>query len=703
MIDIPKDTSERKKLVDLAHRRALWSANYFDADFQEWLLMNKIYHKIRDAVYDPDEPDIALSYAFAIVEDAVSKITEPILQRKPPIRTQPKHQKHARQAEIMSAFQRQYYGRPEYQIEITEANKELVITGNSWEFDEYAFRYASGRRWQKVQKQGSMDQAQGMNGQNMPMQVPYQYESLEEVEAQYPVRVGFHSYFPSNFDVFPEPEVKRVRDMHWILRQEKSVALDDLREQYYTDPATQERAPLYDLTELDQFYGPNRKPGSITPIQSVNTFMSKDYAEELKAALKGSQAQQQDTTADMDRVHLLHVMERNAHYVIANGIFVISRVVKPYHLPWIPARLRVYTPIKDKLNGYGILKPIEDEIHQLDDIHTLAMMQWVRAVNKMVAYDPKKIVSVDDFKPRAGGKVRVTNTENVASAVFPMETQDISNSMLSMESNTKGLIERTTAIADFSPGTEGTKQTHKTLGGLVEIQNSLAVRFSTVTRLLLAALQDQAFNMEVMLSQFQFDKVQLPFYGPNGEINQIEANRDDIDTNGVGFDYLIEDDPSFGDDSVARNQVMVMAHEATLYTDKQMGWLQAGMNPKYLPDVDYSVIMGKMAQSFKYPENSLIKPHQNIIQPDQEFQLIMQGQPVQPNPNGDLLRGFAFHLAKLKSPDYQMLLEKGKVTPEANLAYRSFVDASGLMIGRILQSIQKPQNGQMEALNAQDQ
>ena len=672
---------KKRELIDLAHKRAMLSANFFKKEFDEWIQLWKIYYKIRDEVEDNDDVDIKLSYAYAICQSAISKITEPILQTKPPFKTGSKNKKHDRQAEIFNAFARQYYSRPEYQLEATEANQELVVIGNSWEIDEYANQWQRGKRWEKTTKQGQMDAVVGRNNQMIPAgQSSYDYESYEEVDAQYPVRVGFASRFPSAFDVFPEPGVKRVRDMHWLLWQQREVALDDLREQMYNDPQTGELKPVYDLSEIDAKYG-EHKPGQITPMSVEQYFTTKDFGLELRSAMGSESVNDNQQSSDMDKVHLMHVMEQGKIYTIANGQFVVKYQEFPYHFPWIPARLRRYVPHKEKLYGSGILQPIKEEIFMLDDITTLALRNWIRSINTKIAYHQDMIPFPDDFKSKAGGLIRVNKTERAADAFYPITQQDVTVPLINMQSNLKGFIEHGASVSDLSPGTEGTKQTHKTLGGLMEIQNELSLPFSTIRRLHLSNFIDQATNMYLMLMQFQFDKVPLPFYGPAGDMTIIEANRDDIDTGGLGFDYYIEEDPAAGDDAIARNQAMVFADLGMKYEQFRLSAIP--QDPAYRQVARFKIDeqMRVVARKFgKYDTTSILAIPNDVVEPDQEFALIMQGTVIQPNPESDIVKHYLWHLTNRQGPEVQKMLQTGKILPQAMLAYDAFIQALGLMI-----------------------
>lgn len=681
-IGVPEGQEERQTLVSLVQKRARLSSAYVGPDQKEWIRMYQLYYKIRDAIYDTDEPDIKLSYAFALVEDAISRITEPILQTRPPCKVQAKRKEHDKKAEVFAAIARAYYSRPQYHIELTEANKELVITGNSWEIDEWAQEYAIGRRWAKVKKQSVMQQIVSYAGKVLPINVPVEHEEYEEVEAEYPVRVGFSSKFPSVFDCFPEPNEKRIKNMHWWMYQERSVAVDDLRNQFYIDPATGEKKLLYDLTELDNHYGPH-DPGSIQPALPEQYFATTDYGTQLKNLLNENPTATSSDNLDMDRVHLMHCFEKNKIYTVANGLFVVKVVHFPYHLPWIPIRLRTYTPMKEKLHGWGILRPVEDELGQLDDIHTLSMMNFVRLVNKMVAYHADMVPFPDDFRPRAGGKIRIQKTDNVGAAIMPIDQANVVGDMLPMESNAKGLIERTTAIADYSPGSEGTKQTHKTLGGLIEIQNALAKRMNTILRLRQSDYQDQMFNMERMFSQFQFEKVPIPFFGPNGEMTVMDASREDIDTDGVGFDYLIEEDPAFGDDAIARNQAMVFVEQGMNYERFRLEIKP--INPD-LSACKVDKLFIQMAKKFGYLDvSSIMGPPNDVSSPEQEFQSILRGIPIEPDGNADLVKHYIWHIAKTNSPEYQKMIETGLVSPKAQFIHKNFIEALGQAVQLALQ------------------
>lgn len=675
---IPTDPKEREKLVELTIKRAKMSAEYVRPWHEKWVRYYKIYRALADAAEDPDEPNIFIPYAFGIIEDIVSKITEPILQLKPPCRVQARRKGHEKAAENFSAVAREYYSGTEFQLDYTEANREKAITGNAWDKDGWANEWREGKRWAKVKKQGLLGSITSFVGKIIPMgDSSFQYMGYSEVKQRYPHRVGFNTTFPSVFDIYPEPNVKKVKDMHWLIEQERTVALEDLQSQFYTDSTTGQRTPVYDLTELLKDTG-NHDPGAITPING-DSFFSKDFGKEAKDTLSGRTTTETTPQQDMDRVHLIHVWEKNRVFTIAQGKYLIRVREFPFHVPRIPFRLRMYTADKQSLYGIGAVEPAEDLFYEFNDIHNLSMSNWIRIINKMVAVHMDAVPFPDDFKPRAGGKVRIKTSTRVQDAIASIDQSDVTPSMLMNESNTKGLIERVLSVADFSPGTEGTKQTHKTMGGLMEIQQNLAQRFTTTRRLELAAFQDQMWFMERLFSQFQFDPIPISVSDPSGVTSTIEINLEDIWTDGEGFNYILEHDPSYGDEAIFRNQMMVLLDLSIKYESFRLS-----VGDSKMLRANVSEIMRKLFRSFGwYDTSEMLKAPDGTVTPDAEFEMMLQGIPVQPNPQEDLIGHLVDHVMQQNSPKLAEMVQSGKVKPETVFLLKAHTEATMMLIQQI--------------------
>lgn len=678
------DRNIHDSLAKLGQQRFTLSAEYVKPWHEKWVRYYKIYRSIVDAVDDPDEPNFGVSYAYGIIEDLVSTISEPILQMRPPCRVAPKKIGHEQAADNFSAICTSYFHTSRYQLEFTESIRELCIIGNSWEFDTWASDYAPGRKWSKVMQETFIDKVKGLGGKmfglSKPESVPF--EATAEVEYDVPVRVGYQTEFPSAFDVFPEPGVKNVRDMHWLLRQERSVAIADLQKRKYKDPKTGQMVPLFDFSIMLKEKG-DHEPGAIQPILMEG---KADYGQMAKDAMAGEATDKADTMNDMDRVSITWVWEQNRLFALANGIYVVAYRENVFQVPRIPARLKGYTPQKESLFAIGAIEPVENQLYELQDIHKLSMRNWVRIINKMVAYRENSVPFKDDFKPRAGGKVRVRTelNESIADVMMPIDMPDVTTSMLNQESNTKGLIERTIQVADYSPGTDGTKQTHKTLGGLMEISRNVAKRTTTVRRMVLAGFQDQMWFMEKLYSQFQMEKQPFTTYGPDGSTRLAQFDLWDFHTDGLGFNFIIEYDPSFGDDAIARNQNLVLLDSTIKYENARV---QLG-DPK-MPKANMAEVMRRVYKSFGISDTSgMLKDPDGILDPMTEFNLMMEGQPVAPNPKENLIEHLIEHIIQANSPKMQSALADGTMNPKAAALLQAHIEGTMFMIGQIMRNPQ---------------
>src|SRR3990167_8971423 len=653
--DIPQDPAEREKLVNSAHKRYLASRNYYRTWREKWVRFYKLYYKIRDSAEDEDEINTALPYAFGIIEQIVSKSVEPLFKLRPPFKVTAKVRGDEKSAENFSGVVASYFSNSEYQLDYTNYERECTITGSSWELDSQYQDYEPGKIWAKVPVDDKLQTIEGPTGREIQTDHEYKRDVLAEKDYLYPIKVGYATSFPSIFEVHPEPGKKKVKDMRWILHESKDVAIEDLQSQFYNDPSTGEKRPVYDLTELLKEVG-DYVPGGIQP---VNAWENEDEFSELEDARSGnSDSDGGKKSDDIDRVWLLDVYEKGQLFTIAQGKYVIRRVQGYLHKPRLPWRLKKYTDDPQFLYGIGAVEPVEDLLFELEDIHNLSMENWVRIINRMVAYHMDAVpFADDDFKPKAGGKIRVRSDVDVRQAIMTMDQPDVAVSMMQMEGNTKGLMEWANAVADLSPGPMGTKQTHKTLGGLIEIQNNLNTRFITLHRSRLSNYQDQMSSMEAFFAQYQFDPVPIRMVQTDGSTAVVEMNRNSIDTQGRGFDYVIEVDPSAGDDNVGRSLLMAAFDVGLKYED----WRIKLGGPE-APRADLSEVYGKILGKLGWADvGSVLKQPDGSQTPDQELEMMIQGLPVEPHPRENLIGHVMTHVQQRKA--VAEAVSSGKVPP----------------------------------------
>lgn len=653
---IKADPAMMARMVEIGTKRYSVSSDYMRNYHDKWLRFFKLYRNIVDVVDDSDEPNTSVVYAYALVEDLVSKISEPLLQMKPPCRVTARRAQHEKAAERFSAMCSAYFRVSDYQLGYTQSVREEIITGNAWEKDCWFNEYDKGRRWAKVAA-SKLTEIKSFLGKIIGMQET-PYTDVQEVPANIPRRIGYGTEFPSLFRVWPEPNVAKVENMLWLNEEVPSAALSDLEGRMTLDPATKKQIPFFDFSEIRRDY---KDRGTIMPEPMSRQSSNAEDELRLKTGDQPAKDKPINFADDIDRVSLMWCWERDRVFVIANGRYLVAYMESPFQKPRIPFRLRCYTPQKDFLFGLGALEPVENQLNELNDIHKMSMRNWVRIINRMVAYNEEAIPFEDDFTPSALGRVRVRppQGQTVGEQIVPIHHDDVTPSMLAQESNIKGIIERALSVPDYSAGTEGTKQTHKTFGGLMEISKNVAERITTVRRMHLACYQAQMSAMEALSSQFMMDKQPFTVYGPDGSTALEEFDLWDIYTEGAGFDYLIEYDPSFGDDQVRRNQLLAVQQQAMSYI---AFCRQMGMNDAAVPDIEE--IERRIFQIFGWSDTSLIMKRPNgVMSPDEELKMMMSGQPVPPNPKENVVDHIANHEAQVQM--LTPLVLSGKVPEKA--------------------------------------
>lgn len=634
---------EKKKLLDLGLKRFQASTSFFSGRRQDWERYYKIYRASPDDNQNADEPNIFLPYAFGAVEGIVARIVEPLLA-KFSIRVIAKMREHTDKAKRFLNIAKNYFGTSDYQLDYIESERECTITGSAWENDEWVAEYLPGKKW-------SME----TNSEVLPGTVgETPVTRMLEVTAKYPLKIGYATRFPSIFLVHPEPGVKRVDKLRWIIEEVPSVALEELERLHYVDPTTKETKPIYDLTELKKELE-GTPDGSLRPCAPAGS-SSATTNTGVKNPYDTSKEQ-----PDANMVHLLHVHEVNKIYTIAQGKYIIRVVEEPFHKPGLKWRLRLYTQDKEALFGIGAIQPAEHLFYELNDTHNLHMTNAIRIVNKMIGYHEDMIPYKDDFKPRAGGKIRIKETDDVHKALVPVEQGDVTASMLRLESNSKGLLESVLSIADLSPGVEGTKAYHKTYGGMMEIQSNMAKRFGIMRRLRLANCQKQVSSMYFFFEQFMHEPINISgVINKAGELAAMTYSRDDINTNGIGFETIIEEDPAFGDTAVQRTQNMVLFDLSIKYNEAR-----------------------EKFKDYNSPQASLYQAYQNVLEsfgksntakffnegtvetsPEDELMMIVQGSDVVPSPFENLTKHLATHITQANDPELLAAVQGQKLPPD---------------------------------------
>ncbi len=662
------DPAKHGELITLAGQRRQASQEFYQPRLDAFIRFYKIYSALKDASDDDDESNTGPSYAFGIIEDATAALSESMLNSKIPTPARPRHIQDEEKAEKFNAMVGTYFASGQYQSDYPQSVRERMICGPSWEFDGWACQYRSGKRWQK-QKQITPE------GNEVELTV--------EAPIEEPIKVGYYTRFPSVFLMRPQPRVDSVEAMKWLIEIEERRALEDLREQQFVDPKTQQKMPFFRLEKIDE----EKKGGKIIRPAQLDQ-KGNDYMAQLREIQDGiGQRDENVDQGSIDELTLEWIWEPDRVFVIANGLWVVAYIENLLHRPGIPYRIKNCTPQKHSLYGKGMIEPVEFLLYELDDIHVLSMRQWMRAIHKMIAYNPEAVpYAANDFKRRADGKIRVTPPlgGSVGSQIQVIPTENVGREMLQAESNDKGLIERALGMPDFSQGVEGTKQDHDTLGGLQEIKQQAAKRVASIRRQELAGYQKQMWRMEGMFGQFLLVKTPFYYHGVDGSTAMLELDLWDIDTQGRGFDFPIIYDPAFGDDALMRNQKMVLQDTAFKYNDHVMTHFPPGTKP--LAQVD--VIFADLCKAFGYMDTAnILKKPDGTMTPEEKLQAMLRGDPVQISPNEDLVACYAYLVAQMSNPKLAVASQTGQAPPDILLRIQAHVK---MLQGAIGQALRDP-------------
>ena len=220
------------------------------------------------------------------------------------------------------------------------------------------------------------------------------------------------------------------------------------------------------------------------------------------------------------------------------------------------------------------------------------------------------------------------------------------------------------------------------VGVLVEkIASVAAKRVALIRRQELAGFQKQMFNMLGMYEQFLVEKMPFTTYGPDGSTAMAEFDLWDLDTQGRGFDFIIEYDPAFGDDALMRNQMMVLIDQGIKYNQAVLTMFPPGTKPL----VELDEVMRRTVRAFGFNDTSgVLKRPDGVMTPAAELQAMLQGKPVQVNPLEDRIAHYVEHLQQMQNPQLVEAVKNGAAPPDVLLRLKTHIEQTAMTIQKAL-------------------
>ena len=680
--DIPTDDQAYRKLLSKVSLRMFRSRTWQDPWMEEWVRMYRWWRIIKDRAAGGDRDyQVFLGYCFGMCERINSKVTEPMLQMGVPFGVFPTKFGDGQKAENFSQWCRNWYSKPNNQEALRRSKKEMIITGNRWEFDEWVNIKVKGKMWGKAPKEVKTQIVDPKTGQPiMRGGKPVIKTDIvlvdAEVETDITTHYGFNTVYDSVFNVYPEPDRRTIgtgqrTDVSWVVRDRGELALEEMAREFYTDPNSGAAVPVYDFSKMLHAYGRKAEERYakimqgkdaednygplITPQKDWN--FSSDWGEMDKDSVAPTGATvDRASCEDRDKIRVTQHLQANEILDIANGRWVIRCRRDPWHVPGIKGRIENYTQDPEFIYGPGAIKPVEDELRELNLTHEGCMDNAWRIIMKMIYVKEDAIISWDDFNARAGGKIRISNKyPNIQSAVMNADQSNVVTEMLGMESDIKGLIEFVSSESDGSPGVAGTKQWHKTAKGMEDIRINTNTRFITMAAQAFINEGNRGISMQNFLNQFWFEKQPVRVVGENGTTSYMEMTKEDIYTEGRRFDLVVEVDPLFGNLDAQRQMAMSMFDRAVDFKKMAVELKDPTMRH---PNLDF--LYENLLKKFGYRDTSKVfSLPSGAMDPDQEFMILAQGGVCECK--GDLQSHILAHLLHLASPALKADMESGKV------------------------------------------
>lgn len=637
---------KRSEIAKDARLKFTISRDYYSDKFALFQRLYKEYRAMRDDADNDNDWSIKIALGFGLVENIVARIV-PANMGKLSVEIKPKRDDHARKAINYSNMCRTFFGSPDHRIEYTDSVREEVICGTGWEVDEWVAEYSDGFRWVTTKMEEFANMEIPLVSSVAKMARKLAFKGYKLAKHKFPVKVGYNTRFPSIFSIFPQRGIVKVADLKYFTEEVDYKAIEDLRKARYVDDDGTD-VPVYDLSEIEAILKDGKHISPSFP-------ESENDLQKFREELEGTSDTKSNSAEDgIDAVHLLILRTEREQIVIANGIYVIQHVKDLYHKPGLKIRARYYTPNRQSIYGIGALEPVIDSLNEFSDVHSLSMQDWFRSVNQMVAYDEAAFPYPEDFDSRAGGRVRAAQGVDLSRAIMPMVKRDNVGSMITAQSGIQGLIENIVSVAEMTPGPMGTRPYHDTSSGLLAIQTQLGRRFALMATMAQANQMKQMDEMYWIYEQFMFDE--LPFKKFDAGIGAVNYKREDIDTDGEGFMYVASDDPSFGDTQVQRNQALVLMGQALAYAQAQK------LNPEW-DKINGGEYMKFVNETFGKGESTkMLIPADGSTDPDQEYELMLQGVPVQTHPKENK----SWHL--IKHMIQKQMMETGQNSNPAVMA-----------------------------------
>ncbi len=712
---IPTDPTTYQKLVQQVNLRRQASVDFYYGKREAMRLAYERWHRYPSRpveASDADSYEIQLGYGFGIVEQIISKITEPLMEMGIPFGVFPTETGDQWKSDNFADVCRDFYGKPHVQMGKRKSKKEMGITGSRCEVDEWLHVEEPGKRWGKVPTEVEVN-VPGEDGQPQIGKdgAPITAKMVQMVDGEVPAKIvthyGFNTRYPSVFDIHPEPrrttiDSGQTTDMAWYVEDLGDLAIEDMCRQVVYDPIEKKTRPRYDFKALINDAGPGAKKryanildgsGSglvadafgplITPVNDDRIDSDRSSTSSQASASKAASFE------DRDKISVKQMRTKNEIVTIAQGKYIIECIVDPWHRPRLGLRIENYTIDPRSVWGLGVLDPIMDELDELDITHSLGMQNVFRLVNKMVAVKVKALVSMDDLDPRAGGIVRINDeVGSVNEAVQAVVTPSAINEMLAGESNTKGNIEFTSSYLDGQPGVMGTKANHKTARGQEILQSNLNTRFATMQA---QGLINEALSGESMLyffEQFAWEPVSYRHINDDGATVYSKFTKDDVDTEGRGFKFLVTVDPLWGNTHAQRQDAHTIFELALEYKKTQTD--PTAKTP------DLAVLFEDLLRKHGRRDLSkiFIKPNGEVT-PEEELNILINGGSVR-GCVGDLREHIQTHILQASSPNLIKAIEAQKADPNTIRNLQLLIEQA---MAELATFMKDPQRSASEKLN----
>lgn len=221
-------------------------------------------------------------------------------------------------------------------------------------------------------------------------------------------------------------------------------------------------------------------------------------------------------------VILMRVFYDNRWVIIANRDLLIADMENPLLYPGKPTCRIVSMPMKGELYGKSILSMIKSLQFELNDIRNQRIDNVKLVMDRMYIAARNSTLNKDQLATAPGRIIWVDDPEEVATAIQPMNTPDVTQSGLFEEDKIYRDLERTSGLTDFQTGIGEVESA--TVGSILESKLNTRIE-AKVKTIAYSGLYTLGMIIACLNEQYLKEEIALRVLGPDGKWSFPESHK----------------------------------------------------------------------------------------------------------------------------------------------------------------------------------